>query len=74
MTDENKIKSSLIETWSYDSQTQELEITFKSGSSFKYLGVSPDIISKVFDSPGSIGSKFIRFIRSNKRIQANKTQ
>jgi hypothetical protein len=69
--DNSKIKSSLLDTYTYNNQTLELEVTFKSGDSWVYKNVDPGTISKVFDSPGSIGSKFVKLIKHGK-YQASK--
>lgn len=68
---ENILKSSLLSSYSFDDSTLDLSVTFSDGSSWLYRKVEPSVVSKVFDSPGSIGSKFIRLIKHG-RYQASK--
>lgn len=65
------VKSSLIRAYSYDSHAQTLSVTFTDGSEFDYEKVDPPTMSKVFDSPGSIGSKFQKLI--SRRFKYTKT-
>lgn len=61
------VKSSLLQAYSYDAETYKLTVTFNDGTEKVYKDVDPPTLSKVFDSPGSIGSKFKRFIGSLKQ-------
>lgn len=67
----NNIKvsnSSLIDSFEYDSQTQTLTITYKGQSDeWTYSPVSQSQYDQVFNSSGSIGSKFIKQIRNRIR-------
>lgn len=60
------VQSSLITAYVYDNQSYQLTVTFKDGAEWSYKGVTPDVLSQVFDSPKSIGSKFIRLIKNGK--------
>jgi len=65
MSDENKqkiVKSSLIQAYSYDPHEMTLSITFQDGTEIDYFKVPPPEMSKVFDTPGSVGSKFRKLI------------
>lgn len=70
-TDQLKpLKSSLLSGYSYDAQSKDLMVMFKDGTELTYKDVNPDTMSKVFDSPGSIGSKFLKNIaRTHKASQ-----
>ena len=57
------VKSSIIQSYEYDSYSQELTVTFKNGSSWLYKKVDPVLMSSVFDRPGSIGSRFLSMIK-----------
>ncbi len=59
---ENVVNSTLIQAYSYDHETLTLSVTFKDGSEFDYQKVDPPTMSKVFDTPGSVGSKFRKLI------------
>jgi hypothetical protein len=63
------VKSSLIRAYSYDSQSLTLSVTFTDGSEFDYEKVDPPTMSKVFDSPGSVGGKFRKLIANNFKHQ-----
>lgn len=65
------VKSSLIQAYEYNAETQTLSVTFQDGAEFDYEKVDPPTMSKVFDSPGSVGSKFQKFI--SKRFKYTKT-
>ncbi len=54
--------SSLIDCYGYDSKTQEMEISFKSGGTWRYAGV-PETVVIEFLRSGSKG----RFFRSEIR-------
>lgn len=56
------VKSSYIAAYSYNPDSYELSITFKNGVERTYKDVKPPLMSQVFDSSGSVGSKFIRLI------------
>ena len=60
------VKSSLLAGYSYDSQTQVLSVQFKDGSEKDYKDIDPPTMSKIFDSPGSVGSKFLKATRGRK--------
>ena len=56
------LKSSLLSAYSYNSSDKTLDVVFQDGTEMTYKDVAPPIMSRVFDSPGSIGSKFLRLI------------
>lgn len=63
MSDKLKpVQSSLLQAYSYDSDSLELTVIYKDGTQIKYKNVPPPVMSQVFDSPGSIGSKFLKLI------------
>ncbi len=62
MSNEKIVNSSSIQAYEYDAEAMTLSVTFKDGSEYDYQGVPPPVISKVFDSSGSIGSKFKKYI------------
>jgi hypothetical protein len=64
---EKIVKSSIIQAYEYDSSKQELLVTFKNNSTWKYTKVSPVEMSEVFDRPGSIGSRFLSKIKRSKQ-------
>lgn len=66
---EHVVKSSIIQTYSYDIDKQELTVTFVSGNSWLYSSVSPVEMSNVFDKPGSIGSKFLSTIKRSHKAR-----
>lgn len=71
MNELKPIKSSLIAAYSYDPNSYILNVVFKSGVEKAYKEIKPDVMAKVFQSGGSVGSKFHRFIRSQyKPIEA----
>lgn len=72
MNELKPIKSSLIQAYSYDSSSHSLNIVFRDGTEKTYLKVEPSVMSMVFDRPGSIGSKFHRFI--GKKYKSQPTQ
>jgi KTSC domain len=62
--EEQKTSSKLIDTYSYNDQERQLSITFKNGGqTYIYKNVPRDVIDKVFNSPGSTGSKFIKLVK-----------
>lgn len=63
------VKSTLIRAYSYDSQSQTLSVIFTDGAEFDYEKVDPPTMSKVFDSPGSTGSKFRKLIAGKFKYQ-----
>ncbi len=65
---EHVVKSTLIQAYSYDHQAQTLSVTFRDGTDVDYFNVPPPIMSKVFDTPGSVGSKFRKQIAHNYRF------
>lgn len=56
--------SSNIEAIGYDEPTQELHITFKTGRTYKYAGVPPQIFQMLIDA-ASKGKYFIENIRGH---------
>ena len=60
---DKKVNSAIISSYEYDSAKYELTVTFKSGEAWTYKNVMPPVVSTVFDSPGSVGSKFLRLIK-----------
>lgn len=58
------VSSSSIEAYSYDANTMELNVVFKTGVKYSYKQVPPDIMSQVFDQSKSVGSMFHRLIYS----------
>ena len=62
---EHIVKSSILQSYQYDADKQELTVTFKNNSSWLYKKVQPDEMSSVFDRPGSIGSKFLSLIKKS---------
>lgn len=59
------VNSSSIRSYSYDVSSQTLVVQFvgADGDDHVYSNVTPDVISKVFDSGGSVGSKFHKLIK-----------
>ncbi len=60
------VNSSLIAAYGYDSTNYVLLVRFKSEKAnrlHQYSPVYPPTVSEVFDTPGSIGSKFIKQIQ-----------
>lgn len=55
-------RSSNIESFSYDKDTETLSITFKSGATYDYFNVPPSA-HRSFQSAGSYGEHFARHIR-----------
>lgn len=65
------LKSTLLTSYSYDAKSYELTVTFRNGDELTYQDVRPDVFSKVFESGGSLGSKFLRNIaKTHKTSQA----
>jgi hypothetical protein len=60
---EHIVKSSIIQSYSYDDAKQELTVNFKNNSSWLYKKVDPVLMSSVFDRPGSIGSMFLSMVK-----------
>lgn len=48
------LQSSFIENASYDADTQQLDITFRNGTMYTYVGVPPDVHNDLITdaSPG----------------------
>lgn len=65
------IKSGIIRAWSYDSANQTLSVSFMSDqdTTHLYSPVSPDLMASVFQSGGSVGSKFIKLIRNVRNVR-----
>lgn len=63
---EHIVKSSILRAYTYDANEKSLNVIFVDGSEWLYKGVMPDVMSQVFDSSGSIGSKFIKLIKRGK--------
>ena len=62
------VASSNIASIGYDAKTEELEIEFLSGSTYRYLSVAPEEYQALMDSP-SIGTYFARFIKPMKSTE-----
>lgn len=60
------INSSLLSKASYNAETEELTITFKSGATWKYLAVTQEEINN-FAVSASQGSYFLHYIKSIKK-------
>ena len=58
------VKSSTLAGYSYDDKAYVLTVAFNNGKVFQYLNVFPNVMSEVFDSGPSIGSKFHRLIKN----------
>jgi len=56
------LKSSILQDYSYDAQSYTLTVTFKNGNKFQYFNILPPTMSSVFDSGGSVGSRFVKQI------------
>jgi hypothetical protein len=54
--------SSTITGVGYDADASLLEVTFKSGDTYRYAGVTQDAYDKLM-APGSIGSNFRQHIK-----------
>ena len=61
--------SSNLAGGSYDPETRALTIEFQSGSSYRYQGVPPDVVSAL-KSAASAGSFFYRAIRNRYAYEA----
>ena len=57
------VKSTYVVGYTYNSSALELTVWYKSGAVYQYSNVTPDVISNVFDKPGSIGSKVLKAIK-----------
>jgi len=63
---ERIVKSSILTAYTYDATQYTLDVTFKDGAEWRYSGVTPPVMSSVFDGPKSIGSQFIKqIVRGN---------
>lgn len=58
MKDKQPVKSSTIQAYSYDVSDKVLKVWFKTGAVYSYQNVTPDVMSSVFDGPGSKGRLF----------------
>lgn len=56
------VNSSYIAAYEYDADKYTLTVLLKNGTELKYKDIKPPTISSVFDSPGSVGSKFLKQI------------
>lgn len=56
-----KVYSSHVEALGYDPDTQELEIQFKKGKAYVYMGVPADVANLVVDAP-SVGTAIKAYI------------
>jgi len=54
--------SSMIETYSYDDDTQTLEVTFMKGGTYSYSGVPEDVFQSMKDAD-SCGRFFLQNIK-----------
>ena len=63
---EKIVNSSIIQSYTYNPDTQTVDIVFKSdtGNTWQYAKVTQSLIDQVFNSSGSVGSKFIRLIKN----------
>lgn len=60
------VRSHTIKAYDYDANTYGLTVWFNGGDEYHYDHVTPDVMSSVFDTPGSVGSKFYRLIVKGK--------
>jgi hypothetical protein len=51
------VRSSSVEGYSYDSQTYQLDVWYKPNKLYRYYLAYPNLISSIFDTPGSVGAK-----------------
>ena len=58
-----QVESSMIKSVGYDENNLILEVEFKNGKVFQYLGVKPMVFEE-FSTSGSIGKNFHRMIKS----------
>lgn len=64
MSEEKVTNSSLIQSYTYDQESKTLSIVYKSnGAQWDYKGVPPSVVDSVFNSSGSIGTKFHSLIK-----------
>ena len=62
---EKLVSSSTLQSYDYDDKTYTLTVTYKSnGHKWNYFLVYPNLIAQIFESGGSIGSKFHSMIKS----------
>lgn len=59
------LNSTLLQAYSYDPHAYTLSVVFKDGTAVEYYNVLPPAVSEVFDTPGSVGSKFRKQIARN---------
>lgn len=62
------VKSSNIESVSYDPGTKELIITFNNGNSYSYPGIDPALVSNLLFAD-SIGKKFHDSIKVHNAVK-----
>jgi hypothetical protein len=65
---EHIVRSSLVSSYEYDHESQELSITLKTNGQTYKAKVSPSEMSATFDRPGSIGKRVYSLLR-NKTYQ-----
>lgn len=63
--------SSLLDRMSHDSETEEMEVTFKRGGNYKYHPVSHDLWTELIESE-SVGKAFGYLIKSDPNITFEK--
>ncbi len=63
------VNSKSIMAYDYDHNTYKLNVIFTDGNEYEYDNVMPDTLSKVFDSPGSVGKKFKQLIAKSHKYQ-----
>jgi hypothetical protein len=56
--------SSMIEEYSYDDETQILEVTFRNGGTYSYPGVPEDVFQSMKDAD-SCGRFFLQNIKGS---------
>ena len=56
-------KSAIVSSYEYDDKSLVLKVTFTNNQVWQYINVFPNVITQVFDEPGSVGSKFIKLIK-----------
>lgn len=65
----NPLKSSILQGYSYDADSQTLTVTFRNGNKFAYHDVPPPAMSNVFDRGGSVGSRFVKQIANSYKFE-----
>ena len=56
---ERIVKSSLLQSYTYNDKDLTLSVVFRDGTSVDYFNIPPPVMSNVFDRPGSIGRRFV---------------